>query len=222
MDYSGVAASLWTDCGGGIMFACQRTLRADETWLLFVVPFLVVVALTVLLLRFVPILERNLERWVLIAVYLTMAGIIFAGVIQRFFLDGQPAWSTTLPKYLFLVLTWLAAAYSIKRRTQLNFNELRSIMPRGAQMAMLVLDWLLWTGFAYIVVVTTLRRTVSSQANFQVLPGTDDVMQWWFYAAVPACWVLLAARAWITLTQDRANYREGRDLVGTVSVTETE
>ena len=222
MDVFSVAAELWNAYVGGSSFQVANLIREPETWIIFGPLFVGAVALTVLLLRGVPFLERNLERWLLIVIYLVMAGIIFVGVIRRFAFSVQAPWSTTMPAWLFLVLTWLGAAYSIKRRTQLNFDEIRGRLPRRAQLWLLGLDWLLWTAFSYVVVVTTLRRTVSSWANFQVMPGTDDVMQWWFYAAVPACWVLLAARAWMIFSEDRTNYRQGRPLTGLVSVTDTE
>ena len=222
MEVFSVASELWGAFADGATFQIPRLMRAPETWVILAVPFALAVALTVLVLRFVPLIERNLEKWLLIVIYLVMAGIIFVGVIERFGLGRQAPWSTTMPAWLFLILTWLGAAYSVKRRTQLNFGEIRSRMPRKGQLSMLGLDWLLWTAFSYIVVVTTLRRTVSSWANFQIMPGTDDIMQWWFYAMVPMCWVLLAARAWMIFSEDRENYREGRPLTGLVSVTDTE
>ena len=222
MEIIAVASRLWETFSSGSMFQFATELRRPEVWIILAPIFVVVVALTVLLLRAIPFLDRNLERWLLIVIYLVMATIIFVGVIRRFAFSVQAPWSTTMPAYLFLVLTWLGAAYSIKRRTQLNFNEIRSMMSRRIQLWLLGLDWLLWTAFSYVVVVTTLRRTVSSQANFQILLGTDNVMQWWFYATVPAAWTLLAARAWMIFSEDRANYREGRPLTGIVSVTDTE
>ena len=222
MEVLSVATELWTAFTSGSSFQVANLIREPETWIIFFVPFVIAVALTVAILRTVPFVDRNLEKWLLIVIYLVMAAIIFVGVIRRFVFSVQAPWSTTMPAWLFLVLTWLGAAYSIKRRTQLNFDEVRGRLPRKAQLWLLGLDWFLWTAFSYVVVVTTLRRTVSSWANFQVMPGTDDVMQWWFYATVPACWVLLSARAWMIFTEDRSNYREGRPLTGLVSVTDTE
>ena len=222
MDVFGVAADLWQAYATDNMFLLARQMRADEIWFILAIPFLIFVALTVLLLRAVPFLDRNFEKWIMIALYLGMTAIIFVEVPRRFFFNVQAPWSSTVPAWLFLVLTWLGAAYSIKRRTQLNFNELRSIMPRGGQIAMLGLDWFLWTAFAFIIFVVGVQRSIGSAANFQIVPGTDGIMQWWFYATIPAAWVLLAARAWMVFSDDRENYRTGRPLVEQASITETE
>ena len=222
MNITGVAGDLWQALATDNIFMFARLLRQTEVWFIAAPVFALLVAATVLLLRAVPFIDRNLERWLMIGLYLAMTMIIFVEVPRRFFFSVQAPWSSTVPAWLFLVLTWLGASYSVKRRTQLNFNELRSIMPRKAQLAMLGLDWLLWTAFAFIIFVVSVQRTVGSNANFQIVPGTDGLMQWWFYATIPAAWVLLAARAWMVFADDRANYREGRPLIEQASITETE
>ena len=231
MDIAGVAGELWQALATDNMFLFARLLRAPEIWVIAAPVFVALVALTVLVLRKLPFVDRKLERWLMIILYLAMTAIIFGEVIRRTsatlgipWIGDLQSWSgsSTVPAWLFLVLTWLGAAYSIKRRTQLNFSEIRSMMSRRWQVAMLGLDWVLWTGFAFIIFVVSIQRTVNSSNNFQIIQGTDDVMQWWFYATIPAAWTLLAARAWIVFMEDRANYREGRPLLEQRSITETE
>ena len=231
MDITGVAGELWQALATDNMFLFARLLRSAEIWFIAAPVFLVLVALTVALLRGVRFVDRNLERWLMIVLYLVMTAIIFGEVIRRTaatlgvpWLGDFQSWSgsSTVPAWLFLVLTWLGAAYSIKRRTQLNFSEVRSLMSRPWQLAMLGLDWLLWTGFSFIIFVVAIQRTINSMNNFQIVGGTDDLMQWWFYATIPVAWTLLAARAWIVFAEDRENYREGRPLLEQTSITETE
>ena len=231
MDIAGVAGELWQALATDNMFLFARLLRSTEIWFIAAPVFAALVALTVLLLRGVPFIDRNLERWLMIALYLALTAIIFGEVIRRTAATLDVPWlgeiqswsgSSTVPAWLFLVLTWFGAAYSIKRRTQLNFSEVRSLMSRGWQLAMLGLDWLLWTAFSFIIFVVAIQRTINSMNNFQIIMGTDDMMQWWFYATIPAAWTLLAARAWIVFQEDRENYREGRPLLEQVSITETE
>ena len=165
------------------------------------------------LLRAVPFLDRYLERTVLITTYLIIAAVIFVEVIRRFVFQVQAPWSTTLPPYLFLIMTWVGCAYNTKLRTHLSFSEIRSNLPRAGQLACLTLDAVLWLIFALIVIVTTLKQTANSASNFQILLGTDNVMQWWFYACVPASWLLLSARVMENLTVDFARYRSGEPLI---------
>ncbi len=58
-------------------------------------------------------------------------------------------------------------------------------MPRPVQFLCLCLDFVLWFGFALIMMVTTSRLVALSASNFQIVLGTDNTMQWWFLLAAP-------------------------------------
>ena len=163
--------------------------------------------------KLVPLLDRNLERWIIIASYLVITAIIFVEVIRRFVFQVQVPWSTTLPPYLFLVMTWFGAAYNAKLRSHLSFDEVRMMLPPSGRFACMVLDAVLWLGLSLVVVTTTLRQTTNSASNFQILLGTDNVMQWWFYAAVPLSWLVLSARVVENFIADLRAYRSGGELL---------
>lgn len=169
--------------------------------------------LIMLIYRHVPIVERYLEPSVMVASYLAIGYIIFSGVVQRFFLSGQPPWSTTLPPFLFLVMTWVGCSYNVKLRTHLAFAEFRMAMPRFGQLLCLLLDALLWLGFAWIVIVTATQETVRAAANFSIMLGTDDVMQWWFLISVPLAFLLLSGRVLEHLFNDLRNFRAGETMI---------
>lgn len=164
-------------------------------------------------LRAFPGFNNNFERWLLVGIYLTIATVIFVEVIRRFVFQVQAPWSTTLPPYLFLIMTWIACATNVKSRSHLAFSEFRTRFPRSLQFSCLCLDTFLWLTFAVIVVTTTLRQTANSAANFQILLGTDNVLQWWFYVFVPLSWILLCARVLENFQQDLSRYRSGEPLI---------
>lgn len=184
--------------GAYLAFACLTLLGA---------------AITVVVFRVVPFLERNLERFIIVYAYLIIAGIIFAGVVQRFVLNGQPPWSSTIPPMLFMVMVWFGCSYNVRLRTHLSFSEFRANMPRIMQMSVLSMDAILWFGFCLIAVTTTARVTANSAANFQIVLGTDDVMQWWFVITVPISFLLMAGRVLENLLEDIHNYRTGEPMI---------
>ena len=185
----------------------------SATWVLGLLVTVIGGLAVMYLYRAVPFLEKNLEPTVMVISYLTIGFIIFEGVIQRFFLDGQEPWSTTLPPFLFLVMTWFGCSYNVKLRTHLSFAEFRTMMPRGGQISCLLLDAALWLGLSWIVIVTTAQETVAAAANFRFMAGTDNVMQWWFLVSVPIAFVFLSARVLENLLTDLRNFREGNVLI---------
>ena len=154
-------------------------------------------------------IDRNIEKIVILICYVSMAGIIFVEVLRRFIFESQAAWSTTIPIYLFLWVTWMGAAYNTRIRTHLRFDELRVRLPYTGQFACLCLDAFLWILFAGIVIYYSVEQVQLSYDNFAIVQGTDNVMQWWFYLATPIAWALLVYRSLQNLWEDIATFRAG-------------
>ncbi len=191
----------------------RNALKADAAWVVGTIVMALGGLLVMWVYRKVPLLDRHLERTIMVYSYLAIAFIIFWGVIDRFIFSNQQPWSTTIPPLLFMVMAWFGAAFNVRLRTHLSFAEFRTIMPRGGQMACLFLDAALWFAFAVIVLVTTSRLTALSASNFQVVLGTDNVMQWWFLITVPLSFILLVGRVFENLVDDYRNWRSGATMI---------
>lgn len=206
-------AALVAAFGSGDSFEVREALRAETTWVFGAVFLGGVGSLMAWLYHRVPVFERYFERTVMVTSYLAIALIIFWGVIDRFVFSNQQPWSTTIPPLLFMIMAWFGAAYNIRVRTHLSFSEFRARLPRGGQFLCLGLDFVLWFGFALIMLVTTLRLVALSASNFQIVLGTDNTMQWWFLVSAPVAATLMAARAIENIQDDLHNYRTGAPLL---------
>ena len=160
-----------------------------------------------------PFIDRHLERGIAVLTYLMIAAIIFWGVVDRFVFSRQWSGSTTVPPFLFMIMAWFACSYNVRLRTHLSFSEFRSKMPRAGQMAALTLDFILWFGFCWIAITTSLKFTAYSADNFQLVEGIDDTMKWWFYITVPLAFVLMAGRVVGNWLDDWRNYRSGEPII---------
>ncbi|AXT29140.1 TRAP transporter small permease subunit (plasmid) [Ruegeria sp. AD91A] len=212
--------SLWADIGAIFSaflsqdsFEIQIALESDAAWIVGAVVAAIGGLLVMLIYRKVPLIERHLERSVMVYSYLAIALIIFWGVIDRFVFNDQEPWSTTIPPLLFMVMAWFGASYNVRLRTHLSFSEFRTAMPRGGQLACLFLDAVLWFIFAVIVIVTTSRLVALSASNFQIVLGTDNIMQWWFLLAAPLSFFLMVGRVFQNLADDLHNWKTGEPLI---------
>lgn len=212
--------SLWADIGAIFSaflsqdsFEIQLALESNAAWIVGAVVAAIGGLLVMLIYRKVPLIERHLERSVMVYSYLAIALIIFWGVIDRFVFNDQEPWSTTIPPLLFMVMAWFGASYNVRLRTHLSFNEFRTAMPRGGQLACLFLDAVLWFIFAVIVIVTTSRLVALSASNFQIVLGTDNIMQWWFLLAAPLSFFLMVGRVFQNLADDLHNWKTGEPLI---------
>jgi len=191
----------------------SKALGTNGAWLAGFVFMMVAATILLGIYRLVPFIDHHLERTVMVWTYLIIAGVIFVEVFRRFVLSEQAPWSTTLPPFLFLIMTWFGCAYNVRLRTHLAFNEFRTNMAPRGQMTCLFLDAVLWLVFCWVVVVTSARVTANSAMNFQIMLGTDDVQQWWFLLTVPIAFTMMATRVIENLIEDIAKYRNGQPLI---------
>lgn len=191
----------------------REALKSDAAWYVGTLAAALGGLAIVGLYRAMPFLERHLERTIMVASYLAIAFIIFWGVIDRFVFSSQEPWSTTIPPLLFMVMAWFGASYNVRLRTHLSFSEFRSRMPRGGQFFCLCLDNVLWFIFAVIVFVTTCRVAALSASNFQIVLGTDNVLQWWFLVTAPFAFLLMVARVWQNFFEDVDNLKQNAPLI---------
>ena len=212
--------SFWADVGAIFSalvsqdsFEIQSALRSDAAWVVGAVVAALGGFIIMIIYRKVPFIERHFERSVMVYSYLAIALIIFWGVIDRFVFNDQEPWSTTIPPLLFMVMAWFGASYNVRLRTHLSFSEFRTSMPRGGQLACLILDAVLWFIFAVIVIVTTSRLVALSASNFQIVLGTDNIMQWWFLLAAPLSFFLMVGRVFQNLADDIRNWKTGQPLI---------
>ncbi|MEO7854134.1 MAG: TRAP transporter small permease subunit [Rubrivivax sp.] len=152
-------------------------------------------------------LDRNAERTLILFAYSSMALIIVFAVFERFIFKTQIPWSSSIPIYLFLWVTWIGCSHNVRKRTHLVFNDIRLRLPYAWQFACMWLDAALWIGFGAIVLYFTIEQTRLVEMNFAIVQGTDNVMQWWFYLATPLAWAMLIVRVLQNLWDDIGRWR---------------
>ncbi len=205
------AAKIIEALASGQSWALSQAVRDPGLFLLVAVALLPAALVLMVIFRKLKFVDKYLEPSLMVVIYLVIGGVIFVEVIRRFMFNLQAPWSTSLPAYLFLLMTWIGCAYNVKLRTHLSFGEFRAAMPPSIRIWLSGLDAVLWYIMATVVMVATLRLTVSSAANFQLLLGTNDIMRWWFYICVPIAWLVLYARVLENLFEDIRKYRNGQE-----------
>ena len=154
-------------------------------------------------------LDKNVEKFVLVIAYAVCAGIVAVEVFRRYVLKEQAPWSTFVPSYLFLWLTWLGASYCVKLRAHLVFNEIRDRLSRNWQYFLMQLDYFLFLVFGSIVIYWSFDLVQLHFEMDSIVPGTDDAMSWWFYSATPVGWTLLLIRVIQNIVIDYKDFTSG-------------
>lgn len=201
------------ECAGDADFNRLRSLmRTDAAWLWATLVTFVGGLLVALVYRVLPWLERNLEPTLMVASYLLIGGIIFVEVVRDVLYSVQVPWATTVPGYLFLIMSWTACSYNVRLRTHLSFSEFRTKMPRTPQFMLLMLDAVLWWGICVIVLATATFVVANAGNNYGLVTGTDW-FTWWFLISLPIAFVLLSGRVFQNVFEDIGKYRTGAKMI---------
>ncbi|MGJ8626320.1 MAG: TRAP transporter small permease [Sulfitobacter sp.] len=212
--------SIWAEAGAiipaifsGSAWEMRDAFYTDGMWIVSFFITLIGGILAHLFYKMLPFMDQHLERGIAVITYLMIAAIIFWGVVDRFVFSSQWAGSTTIPPFLFMIMAWFGCSYNVRLRTHLSFNEFRVNMKPKGQMAALTMDTILWFGFCWIAITTSLRFTVYSADNFQLVDGVDNTMKWWFYITVPIAFTLMSGRIVGNWLEDWNNYRSGNEIL---------
>lgn len=212
------AGAIFPAIFSGDTWEIKTAFRTDGMWIFCFFLTIIGGIIAAMFFRLFPFMDRHLERGIAVATYLMIAAIIFWGVIDRFIFSSQWAGSTTVPPFLFMIMAWFGCSYNVRLRTHLSFSEFRSKMKPTGQMAALTMDAILWFGFCWIAITTSLRFTVYSADNFQLVDGVDDTMKWWFYITVPIAFTLMSGRIFGNWLEDWKNYRAGEQIIQTAVI----
>lgn len=156
--------------------------------------------------------DTRFEPLIMIAAYSGFTIIIATEVVRRFVFREQTTWGAEVAVHLFIWLTWFAAAWGIRNRTHLSFPGIRASLPRGAQLALYLLDNVLWLVLGAVVFYGA-QKMIEMQYMFGSVIQGSSIPMWWSFSVVPLAWALIYVRvAQNTVTLLKA-YRSGEALV---------
>jgi len=156
------------------------------------------------------LLDRNLEKVFLLAAYSACAGIVAVEVFRRYVLHEQAPWSTTVPAYMFVWITWIGCSYAVRMRLHLAFSEVREHLSRNLQFALMQLDNVLFMVLGGLFVYWSYDLAQLHFGLESIVPGTDDLPSWLFYCATPIGWSALMFRIVQNALEDTRRYLGGK------------
>lgn len=147
----------------------------------------------------------------MIVAYAGLISIIATEVVRRFLFREQTTWGAEVSIHLFIWMIWFAAAWGIKNRTHLSFPGIRAGLPRGAQLALYLLDNALWLILGAVVLYGA-RKMIAMQYTFGSVIQGSEIPLWWSFSVVPLAWTLIYLRVVQNTVALVRAYRAGEPL----------
>ncbi len=164
-------------------------------------------------MRFLKLLDENLERWFIAAAMASMVIFIGLQVFMRYALQNSLVWSEEFVRWTFIWTIWIGIAYAFKTRQHIRitvvvdlFSDLRKTQINIAiQIVMLLFFlWIGYLGYEQVTKPFILRQT-SVVMSWPIIGG--QVGQGWMYATLPIGSALSAYRLLQNILEDLKNIR---------------
>ena len=161
--------------------------------------------------RTLDLLDRNLERYMMLVCYVFCCAVIIQDVARRFIINYSAAWSQETAQYAFIYLGWIGAAYAVKERAHIRFDILLNRLPLRLHGLIYIAGEIATIAFAVIA----FRYSMHTIAVLWQFGGTTPVLRVskiWAEAAVPIGFALIVLRSLQALWRDVGDIRAGRQV----------
>lgn len=160
--------------------------------------------------NFLRQIDKNGERWLLLALYIYIVTIIFVEVVRRFVLQYSSIWGEETARYAFIYLVWIAAASAVRDRAHIRIDVLLTFLPPKVRTAFFLLGDLLMAAFAILVFYYSVGAFWKAIEFSSVTEGLRVTRSWVLFA-VPFGFALLLFRVCQSIICDLSDLRNGRE-----------
>lgn len=154
-------------------------------------------------------LDRNLERWALLAFYTMLVVTMAVEVLRREIFAYSSIWGEEIVRYAFIYLAWIGAAAAVRERAHIRIDVLLHALSGRAKTALYILGDLVMLAMAVLAVFWSLE-TVAVSWRFGSVSHGLRVSMVWFLMAVPIGFGLMVFRLLQSLARDLSDLAAGR------------
>ncbi len=155
------------------------------------------------------LLNKNAERWALLAFYTMLVVTMAVEVVRREVFAYSSIWGEEIVRYSFIYLAWIGAAAAVRERAHIRIDVLFVYIGPRAKAVLYILGDLVMMLIAVIAVWWSFETVAVSWRFGSVSHGLRLSMVW-FLAAVPIGFSLMIFRLVQSLLRDVADLRAGR------------
>lgn len=139
------------------------------------------------------------ESWVLVSLVVLMTLVVLLQVIYRYLLMQPLHWSEELARYLFVWISILGAALSLRRRGHFGTDFLFKMLPARWRRRVAFLIFML---MGVVVMVLLTQGIVLVQKTADQESPAMEISMGWAYASLPAGAALMAVHLLVMILKE--------------------
>lgn len=153
-------------------------------------------------------LDRNAERWALLAFYVMLVLTMAVEVLRREVFAYSSIWGEEIVRYSFIYLAWIGAAAAVKERAHIRIDVIMHYLGPRSKAALYIFGDLVMLGVAVGALIWSFE-TVQVSWKFGSVSHGLRVSMVWFLMAVPIGFGLMILRLIQSLLRDLRSLRDG-------------
>ena len=153
-------------------------------------------------------LDRNAERWALLAFYVMLVLTMAVEVLRREVFAYSSIWGEEIVRYSFIYLAWIGAAAAVKERAHIRIDVIMHYLGPRSKAALYIFGDLVMLGVAVGALIWSFE-TVQVSWKFGSVSHGLRVSMVWFLMAVPIGFGLMILRLIQSLFRDLCSLRDG-------------
>lgn len=154
-------------------------------------------------------LDRNVERWALLAFYSMLVVTMAVEVIRREVFSYSSVWGEEIVRYSFIYLAWIGASAAVKDRAHIRIDVLYTFMSQRGKAVLYVFSDLIMLLVSCVAFYFALEAVLTSWKFSSVTHGLRISLAL-FLAAVPVGFGLMVIRLIQSLLRDIRSIRDGK------------
>lgn len=158
--------------------------------------------------KFLRILDHNLERYFLVTLYFYIFVVVATIVISRFVFNYTPVWGADTAVLLYIYLTWIGAAWNIRKRRHVRLDYVQQWLPQRGEAVSYILNDVATLAFVYSVLVGFMPIWQNTTQLGAAVPSLG-ISQIYFIFAIPLGFALITVRTVQMLYYDIKAAKDG-------------
>ena len=154
-------------------------------------------------------LDKNVEKWALLAFYSLLVITMAVEVLRRELFSYSSVWGEEIVRYSFIYLAWIGASAAVKDRAHIRIDVLYNFVPQRVKAALYVFGDLVMLGVACVAFFYSLEAVLTSWKFSSVTHGLRVSLAL-FLAAVPIGFGLMTIRLIQSLIRDIRCIKDGK------------
>jgi TRAP-type C4-dicarboxylate transport system permease small subunit len=159
-------------------------------------------------MKILRLLDRNAERWALLAFYVMLVLTMAIEVLRREIFAYSSIWGEEIVRYSFIYLVWIGAAAAIKERGHIRIDVIIHYLPTRMKALVYIFGDLVMFGVALVALYWSFETVMVSYKFGSVSHGLR-VSLVWFLMAVPIGCALMVVRLIQSFLRDLRSLRDG-------------